>query len=229
MPEIRRTGYFLAGLLALTLLTAFAWKPAPPAKFNGIAASQVPIHIGDYTGVDVPVDANTKSLLATADIISRQYTSTDGSVINVTIIGGTGRNELHDPRSCLVGAGWQIENDHVEQLPSARPLSVRACQIAMGGGSTGEANQSSSANDMMYLYDVNRQTIASASAIRWTLLSSDLLGQSDVPVYFVRTVADISNLHDQSIENSDEHRRLAQFTSQLWQNLEPVIDREVSK
>jgi len=219
MPEIRRMGYLLTGLLAITLLSASLWKPAPPAKFVGLSASDIPLIVGSYAGVDIPVDAETKAALPNADIIQRQYTGADNQIVDLTVIGGTGRNDLHDPRSCLVGAGWQIQNDHVETLPGADNIPVRACQIVSGNGAGGDDAQ---AEDMVYLYVIHRHIVSSASDIRWALLTSDLL-QDDTPVYFVRSVIALPQGAESSVDNAAQHRQLVDFTSNLWKVISPVI------
>jgi hypothetical protein len=148
MSEIRRMGYILTGLLGLTVLTAFIWKPAPPAKFNGIAGSELPMTIGSFTAINVPVDAQTRAAIPSADIIQRQYTDPRGFSVNVTVIGGTGRNQLHDPRSCLVGAGWQIQDDHVEDLPDSDKTPARACEIAIDEPQSNQTIGQQNAEDM---------------------------------------------------------------------------------
>jgi hypothetical protein len=225
MPEIRRMGYILTAVLALTALAAFAWKPQPPGKFKGMASTAIPRMISGYRGVDQPIDAATRAAIPSADIIDRRYENGDGQSIDVTVIGGTGRNELHDPRSCLVGAGWQIQNDRVEYLPSPGNIAVRACEISVPRQSDSMIGDQAAAEDMLYVYVINKKTVASASAIRWDLLTSDLLEQNDNPVYFVRTVAALPTANHNSQDNLAEHRQLEQFTAELWKAISPVIDR----
>jgi hypothetical protein len=174
--------------------------------------------LGNFVGTNVPIDAETLSAIPSADIIERQYTAPSGTSIGVTVIGGTGRNQLHDPRSCLAGAGWQILNDHVETLPGTN-ISVRCCQV------TNPTPEQRESDDIIYLYVVNCKPISSASTIRWTLLKSDLLGQSNEPVYFIRTVIPLSASTDGSSAATDQHRELLSFTSSLWHVLSPVIYR----
>jgi hypothetical protein len=226
MSKIRWVGYLLTGVLAVGALTAFAWKPVPPAKFLGLSDAQVPMNFGTYHGVKVPVDAVTQAALPSADIIERQYTCPNGDQITATIIGGTGRNQLHDPRSCLVGAGWQIENDHVERLPDTTgDIPVRSCQVSAQSSANSDPSNSSSNTDIIYLYVVNRKIVASASSIRWTLLKSDLLEQTDEPVYYIRTLMSMPPLTDGMSARSNQHRQLTQFTAALWKKLSPVIDQ----
>ncbi len=221
MSKIRRVGYILTAVLAAAAISAFVWKPKPPSKFVGLTGTDLPLVLGSYSGVDVPVDAATLSEIPSADIIQRRYTAVDGNVIDVTVIGGTGRNQLHDPRSCLVGDGWQIENDHVEYLPGTSGVPVRNCQISNTSVPGGTLSQS----DLMYLYVVDQHPIASASTIRWTLLKSDLLEQNDDPVYFIRAVASVPAAGAGSNSQVQEHERLASFTTQVWKVLSPIIDR----
>jgi hypothetical protein len=216
-------GYILTGILGLAVLAAFVWRPVPPDKFKGISSSQIPQVIGSYKGVDIPLDPVVRAALPSADIIDRRYESKDGPAIDVTVIGGTGRNELHDPRSCLVGAGWQIQNDRVEKLAVPADIFIRTCQVSQTTHASISGDSETSSDDMMYLYVVNGSTVASASAIRWNLLKSDLLEQNDQPVYFIRTITPLYSSPGDSAANAAVHERLEHFTAELWKALSPII------
>ncbi len=212
MQEIRRGGYFLIGLMLVALTCSFVWRPAPPPQFKGLPA--IPMVVGSYTGHDVPVDAITKGALASAEILSRDYKSESGETINLTLIGGTNRSALHDPRSCLVGAGWRIDLDQVESLPADSDTRVRSCVAEW----TNQAGNSSSV-DMTYLYVSHGKVIASATEIRIALLEAALFDQSNSPVYFIRFTTPRPSGNDAVAE----HARLLSFIEQFWQKVRPEI------
>src|SRR5579862_307912 len=102
MSKIRWVGYLLASVLAVALLTAMVWKPTPPARFAGLDKIAIPMSVAGFHGKAVPVDAETRNALVSAEVTVRRYTATDGMQIDLVMIGGTDRSALHDPRSCLV-------------------------------------------------------------------------------------------------------------------------------
>ncbi|MES2464721.1 MAG: exosortase-associated EpsI family protein, partial [Armatimonadota bacterium] len=125
-----RTGaWSLTGIAAAALLFSLLWNPPPPPRYEGLTTvrERVPAKMAGYTLVgDNEMSADVLQALASADLLSRTYRSeATGDSVDFTLIGGTDRNALHDPRSCLVGAGWRIENDHVETIPGTTiPIRV---------------------------------------------------------------------------------------------------------
>lgn len=211
MSQVRWVGYLLACVAASALLTAMVWKPAPPARFDGLEKLAIPAVVGGYQGQVVPVDAQTRSALGSAQVTARRYTAPNGMVVDLTMIGGTNRSALHDPRSCLVGAGWQLTDDHVERLPGT-DVPVRDCHALTGDGSPGY--------DVEYLYVSGRRVISSATQIRFALLEAALLEQNDAPVYFVRLITPLPASQGKQIW---EHAQLQRFASGLWRKLGPEL------
>ena len=221
MQKIRRAGYLLIAVFASALCVAFVWRPAPPQVFHGLNSQAVPMAIDGYQGQATPVDAITRSALASAEISSRSYTDSSGHEIELLLIGGTDRSALHDPRSCLVGSGGRIDNDHVESLNlsvtsgqrAALPVSARSCIATYPG-----QPQYGPGYDILYFYVTHRKIIASATEIRLALLSS-LIEQNDEPVYFIRILAP----YQPGNSYAAEHARLRAFASSFWESSSPVF------
>ncbi len=216
MPHIRRMGYLLTLIIGAALVTAMAWHPAPPPPFAGIAGADVPRTLGGYTSAgNDPVPADVKAALASASLLSRTYTSTDaasgGEPINFVLIGGTDRSALHDPRSCLIGAGMRLEDDHLEAL-AGTSVAARSCHAVSDGGSGG--------SDLLYLYVVDGKIINQATQIRAAMLWSALLGQQGKPVYFLRFERPIN---PDSSADALGHARLQQFATAMWMRLRPRL------
>jgi hypothetical protein len=213
MPYIRRMGYLLTALLAGAFLTAMAWKPVPPPQFRGVSADMVPRAVAGYVGTDQAIAPEVRTALSSADIVSRLYGSGTDQV-DFMLIGGTDRTALHDPRSCLVGAGWRLEDDHTEMLPGTR-VSVRACHAV---GLPGAPNY-----DIVYLYVENGHVINRVTQIRAAMLWSALLGRKNQPVYFLRFLQPL--VSDPAVATSD-HSHLMKFASQMWSALSPTLIRK---
>ncbi len=213
MPHVCRMGYLLAALIGVALLVSWLWKPASPARFAGLTGSDVPRSVGGWvSGPDQSVPADVQAALSSASLTSRMYQSAASQApVNFVLIGGTDRSALHDPRSCLIGAGMQIQNDHLEALPGTS-VEARACR-AVTGTSTGGF-------DIIYLYLVNGQIVNSATQIRAAMLWSALLGQRGTPVYFLRFTRPLD-----SDPRSDAlgHAAMLQFATALWTQLQPRL------
>ncbi len=210
MSQIRRMGYLLVVLIGAALTTAMVWKPAPPPKFNGIAGSEVPRVVAGAVGQDYALTPDVKAALASADTVSRTY-GMGADAVDFVLIGGTDRTALHDPRSCLVGAGWRLEGDHTETLPGTA-VQARVCHAVGLPGVTGY--------DIIYLYVVDGHVINQVSQIRAAMLWSALLGRKNTPVYFLRFMRP---LNDDSAAVAADHARLASFAAQMWTTLSPRL------
>jgi hypothetical protein len=175
------------------------------------------MRVGSYVGQTVPVDAQTRAALASADIASIKFLNPSGAIIDLTMIGGTDRSALHDPRSCLAGAGWRVNDDHVVQLTASgsMPAPARSCVATI----TDPASGAQSGYDILYLYVTHGCVIASATSIRLALLESALFGQNDAPVYFIRLMAPMVGGQGYAAE----HSSLMHFASAFWTEIAPSI------
>ena len=211
MPHIRRMGYLLTLLIGAALATAMVWKPAPPPRFLGVGGGDVPRVLDGYRAAsDDAVPDETRAALSSADLLSRTY-GQNGDAVNFVLIGGTDRSALHDPRSCLIGAGMQIEDDHLERLP-VTDVEARACH-AVGAPGTGGA-------DMLYLYVVDGRVVNEVTQIRAAMLWSALLGRRGTPVYFLRFTR---SLGADAGANARGHERLGRFAAEMWTTLGPKL------
>jgi EpsI family protein len=188
------------------------WKPAPPPRFAGLDKIAIPMSVAGFQGRVEPVDAVTRTALASAEVTARHYTAPDGMQIDLVMIGGTDRSALHDPRSCLIGAGWQLVDDHVERVPGTG-VPVRVCHALTEATAAGASSATEPNYDIEYLYVSGGRVIASATEIRMALLKAALLEQNDTPVYFVRMM---TPLPADSATGVREHAELQRFASGLW-------------
>lgn len=214
MPHVCRMGYFLALCIGAALLISRAWNPAPPARFAGLGSTGIPRTVGGYAaGPDDVIPADVQAALSSAALTSRTYQPTEnsGDAVNFVLIGGTDRSALHDPRSCLIGAGMSVGNDHAEPLPGTS-IRARACRAMDGSNQTGF--------DIIYLYLVNGRVVNEATQIRAAMLWSALLGQRGTPVYFLRFTRPIRS---NSRGDAQGHAALLQFASAMWKTLQPRL------
>ena len=206
-------GYFLMLLVGVALLTSMVWRPAPPPAFHGVTTQDVPRVVNGYAApTDYQMPPEVIAMLPNSDIISRQYNK-GRDVVDFVLLGGSSREALHDPRSCLVGAGWSLANDHTERLPQTS-VDLHACRIVGLSGTTGF--------DVLYLYVVDGRRASSIAEIRREMLWSALIGRKNEPVYMLRFMQPLSS--DPDMQSAD-HARLMNFASQMWTNLQPKIEK----
>ena len=211
MSHLRRMAALLVLLTGGAFTTAMVWKPAPPAKFTGLQTADVPRAVGGYIAPrDYELTPEVKAALSSADLVSRTYQGGAGA-IDFVMIGGTDRTALHDPRSCLVGAGWRLEDDHAETLPGTA-VRAHACHAVGQPGQPGY--------DITYLYVVDGRVIDQVTQIRTAMLWSALLGRKNTPVYFLRFMQPLGADGQQSPE---DHARLSQFAARMWTALSPKL------
>jgi len=223
MPHICRMGYLLAAFIGVALVVMLLWHPAPLARFAGLRDADIPRSVGGYAaGPDDAVPVEVQAALASASLVSRTYQpGGSGDAINFVLIGGTDRSALHDPRSCLIGAGMSVQEDHLEGLPGTR-ISARACRAVDGTKSDGTKSDGTKTSgfDIIYLYLVNGRVVSEATQIRAAMLWSALLGQRGTPVYFLRFTRP---LHSDPRLDAQGHAALLQFATDMWVKLQPRL------
>lgn len=210
--------WLLSGIAAAALLFSLLWKPAPPPRYEGLTAvrQRVPDQVAGFTLVgENPMSDAVKLALASADLLSTTYRAdATGQEVDFTLIGGTDRSALHDPRSCLIGGGWRIENDRVETI-SGTSIPIRVCRVVNDEGANGTAARGSGF-EAMYLYVVNGRPIDQVTQIRSQMLVSALIGRKNTPVCFVRFMRPV--LADPQADAASRER-FAGFVSQMWQTV----------
>jgi EpsI family protein len=83
-----------------------------------------PRTIGDWkAGKTLPVDPTVQQVLKTARLEQRNYTRSDGKVVDLLLLTAADYADFHDPTVCFPGHGWQLSN--------RRPISVDGQTINM--------------------------------------------------------------------------------------------------
>ncbi|MFM7319957.1 MAG: exosortase-associated EpsI family protein [Armatimonadota bacterium] len=210
MQNVRGTAHLLALIGAIVWTVSMVWRPAPPPKYAGLGKieERIPASIGPYSrGEANTFSKDVLNALAAADIVSYPYQSGTGW-FDLTLIGGTDRSALHDPRSCLVGGGWKIENDHIETIPGTN-IQARVCR-ATGGGKRAVDYE------FLYVYVVGDQIINHVTQIRARMLMSALIGRKGTPVCFVRFQRPVPR---EGVDDPAEAARFRKFAGIMWNQL----------
>ena len=210
MSQVCRMAYLLTLLLAGTLLAGWAWKPPAVAQFVGLSGADVPRTVAGLSGRDYQLDPAARATVASGSVLCRTYGQGADSV-DFTLIGGKDRQALHDPRTCLTGGGWMLTNDHAERLPGT-DVRLQSCQAVGRADAPGY--------DIVYLYVVDGKRISQIDQIRAQMLWGALIGQEEVPVYFLRFM---QPLDPDPAAGAARHQRLLQFAAQMWHSLQPRL------
>lgn len=92
----------LGGALGLALVP----PPPPPPEVDLTA---VPLTIGAWQGVELPIDPRVSEELGDVAIIQRAYRrEANRPPLQIIVICGRGRRSLHPPGACYVGAGQDL-------------------------------------------------------------------------------------------------------------------------
>jgi uncharacterized protein DUF3485 len=200
-------------LAAAAFTAAMVWKPAPPARFVGLASAEVPARVGPFLSHgDREPARDVRVALGAASLLFRDYADMQGNLIDFSLIAGTDRSALHDPRSCMVGSGWRLENDRTEPLPGTN-LMMRSCRLV--GGDSGRAVPL----DVLYVYVVDGRIVNQVTQIRTQMLWSALIGRKHRPVYFLRFVQPVTA----PANAAADHARLQSFAGDMWRALAPRL------
>jgi hypothetical protein len=200
MQDPLRPPAVLAVLGALTLITSYLWKPGLAPRYVGLSNLTLPARAGELAlARELPVDPLVRAALPTADIRQCEYRAASGESVQLTLIAGRDRDSLHDPRSCMVGAGWRIEDDRVEPLAGAG-ISLRRCTMA----------QADQRYEALYGYVLGGEVLAEPTQIRARMLATAVLGRKDRPVCFFRLVRRAERLPQKTFD---------QFSASLWREL----------
>lgn len=210
MSNLRRPAYLLVVLSALACAVTLVWHPARASRFTGLASvrARIPAQVAGYESPgEEQMDSVVRGALGTADLYQRTYTDQSGHTAQLVLIGGTDRNALHDPRSCMVGAGWRIEDDHTEAVPGTS-VTARSCRLVGGAGGA--------AYEVLYLYVVDGQIVNQATQIRSQMMLSALVGKKNRPVCFVRFLRPLS---PGALSDEVEHARFLRFAGETWNQM----------
>jgi len=93
----------------------------------------IPKAIGPYVqqGADYEVSERTRRVLATSGILIRNYATSGGRQIQLTIVyAGATRRSLHFPEVCLVGDGWEVREQ--ETMPVGFSFTAKRLVLVKG-------------------------------------------------------------------------------------------------
>lgn len=99
--------------------------------------ANLPVSIGNWTGTEIPLDADTLRVLGLTDYANREYISSNQPLVWLYIgyyaSQRTG-DTIHSPKNCLPGAGWDPIRSGYATIPltDGETIKVNEYVIAQG-------------------------------------------------------------------------------------------------
>jgi hypothetical protein len=90
------------------------WSAAKSEKLDDFTQrlNSIPKQIGDWVGVDEPINQEEFKASNCTNCVSRTYTNREGQKVNVYLVSGSARHvTIHTPDWCYVGAGYEKVQD----------------------------------------------------------------------------------------------------------------------
>jgi len=170
--------------------------------------NQMPDTIGDWTGTDVPLDAEVLAVLGKGFFLNRNYRPSSGAQAPIGLFIGyfptqrTGQS-IHSPQHCLPGAGWVFDQSGVTNVKSGdggKDIQVGEYVISNGADRA----------EVLYWYRSHGRSIADDyTAKLYTLADSIRYSRTDAAL--VRIVTPMS----QNESRAEAHQRAVAFAEQL--------------
>jgi EpsI family protein len=127
--------FWLAVGLLLFILIFVVYLQIDPEREQGARPTMVPMVLGDWRGVDLPIDSAAIDLIKPDFYIYRNY-ALDGQNINVFIghYETLEKSDLaHSPLVCYPGQGWEItEKNRIEFKVSQRNIEFASMTVQKG-------------------------------------------------------------------------------------------------
>jgi EpsI family protein len=176
--------------------------------------SELPMTLGQRTGIEIPIDAESLAVLGKGDFLNRIYQlpagvppANPGDAPRVELYIAyfptqrTGQS-IHSPQNCLPGAGWTFESSGVTEFSDATGKTYQVGEyLITNGNSTQEA---------LYWYQMQGRSIAGDyKAKLYTLADSIRYGRTDAAL--VRIITPVV----QGEDRPEAHNRVVSFAQQL--------------
>lgn len=95
--------FLITGILSMGLYTS------GKSMQGALYARNIPLQIGEWEGIDIPMDEETMRLLETRDILFRAYTKPGEEPVYLCVVfAQNNRRSIHPPEVCYIASGWEV-------------------------------------------------------------------------------------------------------------------------
>ena len=138
MPEEsigKRLRLTTAVLIGATVLLYLVNRPTGVSLHRPLR--QIPTALGEWRGVDLPISQRIVKIAGVSDYIDRKYKDSYGRESYVYIgyyASQRAGEQIHSPRNCLPGAGWEIVKTRrlAIDVPNERTMVVNDFLVSNG-------------------------------------------------------------------------------------------------
>lgn len=160
----------VAGLLVLMSLVSTHLLYPERMDRGQTRAEQLPLELGDWFGVEEPVDDYVKRILETDDVVQRSYSRLGGSasppVLFAVVYSPDNRRVAHPPEVCYRGAGWEVTDKRRVEYAGLPPM----IRLLLDSGSRRDL--------VTYCYKSGDQITANYYRQQANIIFNQLLGRS---------------------------------------------------
>jgi EpsI family protein len=141
-----------------------------PGMKGSLDISGIPLTLGEWKGVNIPVENDIKSILETDMVLMRQYAHDSENPVSLAVVYyKNSRVALHLPESCLMGQG-------------SRLINRGTTKIALINDNSFEANTLLVSKDgfrilVLYFFETGNLRTNSYFNFRWRMLMNKLKGR----------------------------------------------------
>jgi EpsI family protein len=180
--------------------------------------SDFPKDISAWTGIDQPIDSETREVLGTGDFLSRIYTQgkpDENATPPIALFIGyfpsqrTGTT-IHSPKNCLPGSGWVFESSSAVALRDAEGKSHRIGEYVIVNGGQRQF--------VAYWYQAHGRTVANEYMAKIYLVT-DAIRMNRTDGALVRVITPMES----SSDFSNARIRAETFAAKLFPTLPRFI------
>lgn len=206
--------WFVIALLFATLFLVHARGDVDRVPVSA-PLSEIPDRFGSWVGQDIPISAETLSILGKGDFLNRVYTKGGSNALTQRETAvppiqlfiayfptqRTGQ-AIHSPQNCLPGSGWTFLSSGVTSFTDETGKAYRVGDYIISDGRYKQ--------EVLYWYQTHGRSIASDYAAKAHMLADSIrLGRTDAAL--VRVITAIPPDGDMA----QAHDRLLTFTKHL--------------
>jgi EpsI family protein len=121
MRKVQSYAFLLAGIFILWFAAEARIKPTEGKGRIIEDFKEIPLQIGSWSGVDIPMDDVTLKALKHCAFLNREYEDEHGYDCYITMVYGVDLGDFHQPEVCMQGQGWKIISSRSVKVSSEKP------------------------------------------------------------------------------------------------------------
>jgi EpsI family protein len=209
MRQVQKYAVLLAGILILWLAVQASVKPVQGGGKVIEDFHEIPLQVGQWSGVEQPFDDVSKKALPYSALLSRDYENERGYDSNLSIVYGVDLGGFHQPEYCMEGSGWKRNQSRVVKVNSASPHDAVILNMYDGYSKI----------VVLYWFATEGTTTTVLGKQKVAALMGRIAGSKMKPAAMIRLITPIVN----DVKSAEE------LTLDLAATLDPYINKTLAK